>query len=514
MTLVLDIEHLLGVAFAARDQSSDAPDWPPQPDRVFSALVAAWGTRGEREEERRALEWLEGQQAPLILASAAEPRTAHTSYVPPNDYRIPSGPLNAVKWYRDFLSKGIAPPETGGHKKAWLEAWNVMPEQRKRSGLKDRKFPAARPHDPIVRLVWPEAIPGRDTLAALNALAADTAYVGHSASLTRCRFRADDTPPAAAEPARRRVYAGRLAELERDFRAEPPRRPRPGAPVRRAPDRSEMRSGVFATEWLVLEHVGGEVPDIRAAALVAKELRNAVMSGYREIGLGEVIPAVVSGHAPDGGPSREPHLAIAPLAFLGAPYASGTVYGFGLIPPRRSELFNSSDFRQAMRAISRSDAETGRRVVRVYSPALDVTFAFGDGSRRRSLDPAPYVGEARVWASCTPIVLDRHLKAAGNEARREEIDGLIRRACVNVGLPEPSSIGAGKHSAIEGAPSAYPSGGAPQWTRWRLPESLASRQLTHTVVEFPVVVQGPVILGAGRFVGLGLCRPLDAGRRR
>ena len=73
MTLILEIEHLLGVAFAAHSQASDVPDWPPQPDRVFSALVAAWGARGERTEERRALEWLEGQPAPKSRPAADSP---------------------------------------------------------------------------------------------------------------------------------------------------------------------------------------------------------------------------------------------------------------------------------------------------------------------------------------------------------------------------------------------------------------------------------------------------------
>jgi CRISPR-associated protein Csb2 len=111
-------------------------------------------------------------------------------------------------------------------------------------------------------------------------------------------------------------------------------------------------------------------------------------------------------------------------------------------------------------------------------------------------------------------VLDRHLKEKENPARQGEIDDLIRRACVNIGLPEPSNISAGKHSALEGAPSSYPSGGAPRWTGWRLPESLASRPLIHAVVEFSDIVRGPVIIGSGRFVGLGLCRPLNLGRRR
>jgi CRISPR-associated protein Csb2 len=488
MTLVLDIEHLLGVAFAARDQSSDAPDWPPQPDRVFSALVAAWGDRGEREEERGALEWLEAQTAPEIIASDGYPRTAPIVFVPPND------------------------PEGG---RVGNEA--VMPALRRRQA---RRFPTFRPHDPLVSLVWREAAPDPDTLAALNVLAADTAYVGHSASLTRCRFHNGDAPAAATAAARRRVYRGRLAELERDFRAKPLRRPSPGVPVRAAPDQTKQpMSGAFADRWLVLEHADGEMPDIRAAALVAKELRNTLMSGYREIGLGEAIPAAVSGHSPDGRPSSAPHLAIAPLAFLGAPYASGAVFGFALIPPRGNDLFADPDFQRAMRAImplsdTGDDATERRR--RLVLGQLGLAFEVSDGSGRRSLDPTPYVGEARVWASCTPIVLDRHLKATRNETREEEIEGLIRRACANIRLPppEPKRISAGKHSAIEGAPSAYPSGGTPRWTRWRLPESLASRQLTHAVVEFPVAVQGPVILGAGRFVGLGLCRPLDAGRRR
>jgi CRISPR-associated protein Csb2 len=134
--------------------------------------------------------------------------------------------------------------------------------------------------------------------------------------------------------------------------------------------------------------------------------------------------------------------------------------------------------------------------------------------QRRSLDPRRYVAAATKWASATPIVLDRHLKEAGNEAREAEIAGLIRQACVNAGLREPTRVAAGKHAAIEGAPLAYPSGSAPRWTRWRLPESLASRQLIHAVIEFDRPVCGPIILGAGRFVGLGLCLPLGAEVRR
>jgi CRISPR-associated protein Csb2 len=129
---------------------------------------------------------------------------------------------------------------------------------------------------------------------------------------------------------------------------------------------------------------------------------------------------------------------------------------------------------------------------------------------RRSLDSAPYIGAARTWATCTPIVLDRHLKETGNEARQIEVENLLQTACGNIGLPLPYRVLADKHSAIQGAPSAYPSSRGPSWTGWRLPQSLTSRQLTHAILQFESPVSGPVILGAGRFSGLGLCRALDA----
>lgn len=104
------------------------------------------------------------------------------------------------------------------------------------------------------------------------------------------------------------------------------------APVSR---KARLQS-VFADRWLVLEHVehvGGETPDWRAAAVVSKALRDALMCGYKET-IGETrIPSIVSGHNPDGTPFGAPHLAMAPLTFLGSQYADGRVFGFELIPP-------------------------------------------------------------------------------------------------------------------------------------------------------------------------------------
>lgn len=497
MMLVLEIEYLSVVSFAAIGPDSEAPDWPPQPDRIFSALVASWSARGQREEERSALEWLEMLSVPRLLASDAAARTSVVAFVPPND------------------------PRSDKQK----NAKGVLPALRSRQ---PRRFPAARPNDPVIRLYWPDAEPEEAMLSALQALAHDTSYIGHSASLTRCRFLLDRGALewGAAKRPQRGVYQGRLEELRQAYvrfekSADKKDRPQKGARIPPEPEATVTRTNLFGdgNRWMLLDHVSDDMPDVRACALVAKTLRDALLSGYRQIGLEDKIPEVVSGHTADGAPTRAPHLAIIPLAFAGFPYADGHLMGFALVPPADNEILTDETFRKVMRGLSPVDEDRGRRILTLMSKSgTSAGFAFSIGlsptfdppADKRSLDPALYTRPARIFATVTPIVLDRHLKEKG-AAREEETAAQIKTACINIGLPEPEAIIVHKHSAIEGAPSAYPSGNSPRWMNWRLPPSLASRQLTHAVIRFNQPVDGPVILGAGRFVGLGLCRPINHG---
>lgn len=487
MPLVLEVEFLAGVSFAAKGPDSGEPDWPPQPDRVFSAFVATWAARGHDPQESIALEWLERLPAPWIAAADACSRSSPIVFVPPNDPR--------------------------SDKKK--HAAGVLPGLRSRQ---PRRFPAARPDNPVVRLLWSDAEPEEETFSALDRLARDTAYVGHSASLTRCRFvRETDVPdPDDMRLPERVPYAGRFAELRRSY--DSLRRPLPGARVGQPPEVGRERTNLFGDQWLILEHVGGAMPDLRACALVARTLRDALLSGYRQIGLGGEVPEIVSGHAADGRPTRAHHLAIIPLPFAGYPHADGHVMGFALVPPAGSGILDDDAFRKALRRLASLDGDLGRRVMQLTSGdgtppkkafSIDLSLTLEPPAGVRSLDPALYRGPATTFATVTPIALDRHLKEKG-AARLDEMAAQIAGACRNIGLPPPKTVVADKHSALEGVPSAWPSGGSPAWMRWRVPPSLASRQLTHAVIQFAESVDGPVILGAGRFTGLGLCRPLDA----
>lgn len=499
--LALEIEWLMGVAFLARDPSSAEPDWPPQPDRVFSALVASWGARGSSDDERDALRWLESQAPPQLAAARPERRTVVTVFVPPND---PSGQIE------------------------------VLPDRRRRQ---PRLFPAVRlpedapDHVPVhLRLTWDMA-PEAPVLERLSRLAQDTSYLGHSSSLVRCRFTGESKAGEGleAEQTERAPYAGRLNELEAlfarhtagDERARPKRSASLSAAKKR--DEPSVPSSVFSPNWTVLAHAGGGRPDLLAAAGVARHLRDALMSVWPE----QPVPAWLSGHAADGSPSRDAHLAIAPLANIGFDHSDGRLMGLALIPPRAVvERWSDGSpqawrekraLRLALTALANMERERveaegkeppAEPLIRILLGSAGTWTLVPDEERRAaSMRPERYCRPAMRFATATPIALDQHPKANGPE-RLAEAAEIVADSCERIGLPRPVSVRAYKHAALQGAPSAWPAGGSPKWGNWARPKSLNGRPLVHALIEFGERVEGPVILGAGRFFGLGLCLPL------
>lgn len=492
--LCLDIAWLTGTAFLARDPSDPAPEWPPQPDRIFSALVASWGLGGEDPAEHAALEWIEAQEPPkLHLPEPAYPRHVAKVYVPPND------------------AKGIL----------------ALPALRKRQ---ERNFPAValNPNAPVhLSLVW-EAKAPEEHRPALGALARRTSYVGHSASLVRAMFRDISDAPTDLRPAGRAPYRGRLAELEvlhrRHMAGQTGARPRPA-----------MRLGAAAmvpsaprpftaepARWVVWEHAGGIRPDLRAQTGLAEAMRLALMQAWT-LAHGGTTPAWISGHEPDRSPARDPHLAIVPMANLGWKHSDGRLMGLALVPSAsEASAWTASGpaafarrqaFHRALARLGETDGE-GRRIL-TLAPQGGGSWQWRlapANSGLRSLDPARYVRPSRLWASATPVLLDRHLKSAGPPERSAEAEAMIRDACIRSGLPDPARVVLTKHSAIVGAPPAQPAGGNPRWMGWVRRKSFGERAFVHVRLAFDEAVSGPVLLGAGRFHGLGLFLPMREGR--
>ena len=136
-------EFLTGVCRAAHEPGDDAPDWPPQPDRVFSALVSAWAARDELPDERRALEWLEAQAPPAVHASNHTARTNARRVRTPERFPNPAQRSRQTEVVSRPSGARRAPAREGAPA-ITLEA-KRCPYCRKTGKEGKRRFPIARP---------------------------------------------------------------------------------------------------------------------------------------------------------------------------------------------------------------------------------------------------------------------------------------------------------------------------------------------------------------------------------
>ena len=509
----IGIEYLTGYAVATDAADRDQPEWPPHPARVFMAMAAAYFETGEDPVERDALRWLEAlPQQPEIFAAEADVREAVVHYVPRNDA---------------------------------LDGSNELPMLRKRT---ERTYPRVRPHYPTIFLHWPDMVLGAERLGAVQRLCGKVARIGHSSSLVQMWVH-DGSPQRDGlerwwvdeehgERQMRAPTAGLLDDLRDRFRAEArteyDRLSEPGATatgkirtdarkrlkeefneVRPQPLRPEIsfaRPYSRVTElpataqsvWSDSLIVRGLSPeqsqharlDVLAAPYVARVLRDAAISRADEFGH-TAIMGLISGHQTSGSPSDSPHLAYFALPFVGHQHADGHLIGVAIALPAGIDGRLRRDIVTIIDSISAKPLTLGRLGTWNLVSSLDVGY-------RNTLDPLTWCGSALRWGTVTPIAFDQHPKSDDRARYLEEVAQMIVQGCVNVGLPPPVSVRPSQISAHVGVPPARDFARLPR-------KSGGLRRHLHAVVEFAHPVRGPVLVGAGRYRGYGLLRPVGEG---
>jgi len=475
----IEMEFLTGVCVAATPYSREEPEWPPHPDRLFQALVAAWG-RNEKplDDEQAALKWLErlDNEGLVLSAPSAHQRDVVPVFVPPNDARTTKDPKKSIR---------------------------VIPELRQNRN--PRRFPAVVPaaERPVVCYIWKRADGLDQHRAALVRLAREVTYLGHPHTLVRVALLDGeagvdhcDSGWMRGSPAELRVpYEGRLQHLIEQHQGGD--HPNSSLALRRftPPAGSAPPHTMFDPAAIVLADGGGFVPALDAFPLVAKRLRDALLKTADDEGLH--IPTLLSGHNPDGSPAERPHLAIAPLADVGWRYSQGRLMGIVLIWPRHAAAEERAAALRALAAFLREG--DGLHFGQLGSWRLTPMVS----THPNSLHFERYVEPSGRWATVLPVVLDRYPK---NKAGRD-LATIVQQACLNVGLPQEVadglSIEVHSFSAVTGAPSVR-----------AVKDTLAedspyrSRPMRHLVLTFADPIRGPLILGAGRYRGLGLCLPV------
>lgn len=464
--LAIEVEFLMGRAVATQLGERDAAEWPPHPQRLFSALVAAQaelevGARGEA-----ALRWLESLPPPDIQADM-EPslRQVPSYWVPVND--------EAIK-----VEKGKAD-------------FRHPLERRNRQ---ERFFPAVVPKDPRVVFQWPQADGIETHRTTLSDLVENICYLGHSASPVRACLRDEPVEPTLrpfpdGEHTLRVPGPGRFARLQDVYRlrledesVQPPH----GRVVGYEAAKAEPRS-MFSPDALVVAFGSGPKLGLDSTLPLLQHFRNAVLAR-----LSAASPALLSGHDKDGRPSAEPHLAFVPLGFVHSRYADGSVKGIALVLPRGVE----PNLRRRLRSAVEDAWELHLGVL----GSISVRLSEESNRDLESLRFGQYAARSLIWASVTPIVLDRHPKKKGPTA-----ESIVAESCVRIGLPAPAEVRLGQVSAVTGVPRAQEFHGRSKQTDGRV--------LQHALLRFNEPIRGPVLLGAGRFMGLGMCMPYGSRSR-
>ncbi len=515
--LTVGIRYLNGFAAATDPDDRDRAEWPPHPGRVFMALAASHFETGADAAEHLALEWLEALEPPLMYVPDGQPRDVVTHFVPVNDKAGPSkAMLQSAPVARDRQPRTFA--------RTWLDCDTVW-------------------------IVWQKADPPVAIREALAALCAKVTRVGHASSLVQMwlatESQASPTPNWVPDDDRavtrlRIVAPGVLAYLERCFNGsenetyasllvaaneqsdkraqkaarahikctfggEPPPRHRPQlsvfqgyAPPLPLEKASDSVSGTVLSPHilpLALERLDGPYRhlDLLNVSAVCQRWREALCSQCN--GIGANIASILSGHATDGTPLGGPHLAFVPLAFVGHPHADGSLLGMGLALPR---ALTQGERGAVLAAIGRiRELKLGRlgswRVVTITAqrPSLNLLPKTWTG----------YPQGATYWATVTPIAFDQHPKAKDKAAYQVEMSGMIRLACRRVDLPEPREVIVTPVSFHLGTPPAH---AFPRLVR----KDGSQRRHSHAIVVFEKPVHGPILLGAGRYRGYGLCRPM------
>lgn len=565
--LALRLDYLTGRAIATAYNDRGGAEWPPHPARVFSALVATWAEQDpldshEAEAERAALEWLERQEPPALAFEEGYARTVMTHFVPVNDISLLPSRLDSLAAKRDEARTELvaaeiqhaASADTGVKATKRVEkaraallkietqyqeactaafaAGTASADERRRSaalfpearGRQPRTFPSLALPDPVVHLCWScEAAPAHQP--ALDRLAARLVRVGHSSSFVHARWVAQAPEPGwipheRGELLLRVVSPGQFARLSDEYQRHKGIEPRV-LPFRA--QRYRAAGDLPATEpddsrhfdhsdWIILKRIGGPSLPLTRAVDLATAVRGALMRHADQ-----PVAELISGHTQDGQPSRMPHLAILSLAHVGHRHADGAIKGIALLLPR---ALDDSGRRPLLRALGRWEAQARKEFGEAAEDAPTLRLGLRGGlmlevQRQVWGDPGlaalrevTWCAAAAEWMSVTPVALDRnpgdlrHSDPGKREAAFRAAAESIATACVNVGLPQPEAVtvlpsGTWPGGAKAASFPAYP----PEQDKLR-------RVKVHARICFARALNGPVVLGAGRFQGLGLFRPV------
>jgi CRISPR-associated protein Csb2 len=468
-------------------------DNPPSPFRLFQALVAGAGISGPLDEQTRgALVWLE--QLPYVPIIGA-PRTVCgqriATFMPNNDLDALGGDPRRIGKIRTATK--VTRPHLFDARVPWIYAWPFEEADESRAAvicaLSEKLYQLGRGVD--MAWAWGEL---------LDETSLDALFAEYDGVVRRSSGGADGLMLACP-------HVGSLESLERRylarrFRVESGRRvfdqpPKPSyrqlayesPPARHVFDLRSSTDSELRVAWPL---AGTSSLVVAARDAARARLRDAMP------GRSEEIERYLVGRRPDGSKavSAENRVRIIPLPSIGMHYADRGIRRLLVEVPAACPL-RSDDVRWAFSGVELQN------VLLAASTDDDTLRHFGVGV------------SVRMFRTVTPVALPE-------KAKRCRIEPIRRVADANSGLQRVVEIAGARAAVLQALRHAGVHAPVETIRAQREPfdaagsrvESFAEgtrfekKGLWHIEIVFTAPVKGPLLIGDGRFLGLGLMAPV------
>lgn len=467
-----------------------AGDWPPSPFRVYQALVAGvliGQPRSRADEVAAAFGWLETLDPPVIAAPAKGPGREYRLFVPNNDSDTIGGDPARVAKIRS--TKLVAP--------------RILKS------------------DAALHYLWQFGEAHRDHAATVAALAKRIYQLGRGVDMA---FATGEVLPPSAAQERLTAYHGSIHR---------PSAQGVGGVTLRSPTRGSFHSLRHRHRAMSARQLGGHlhqvspprfrlrrydarphrllfdimrsgddsfrpVPLTRTAGL-AEQVRDLLAEGLAGFVDRKVIERVVIGRAA-GEVEKALRLRIVPLPSIGFEHADRAIRRVLIeVPPDCPISVREIEWAAGMVQLTMGDARDASahdhsQLLRAADRAMLTHYGIGDAG----------VAVARVWRTVTPAVLSvpgRRLQPEGGREAREAAAGhATRQAARHAGISAPIEAVRVQREPFD------PRGTATK--DFLVPSRFACRNLHHAEITFRHSCAGPIVIGDGRYLGLGLMQPV------
>ncbi|NOZ51634.1 MAG: type I-U CRISPR-associated protein Cas5/Cas6 [Gammaproteobacteria bacterium] len=475
------------------DRYNGADDWPPSPFRLFQALLcAANAGRAATDEERQALTWLEGLEQPVIAVPRACLTQGTTYYVPRNGADACGG--NLVKAARLRDAKCVQ-PRLFEAASPMLYIWTAENADRYSltiSAISERLYQFGRGVD--IAYATTELVQIEEAQMMLKK------HVGNIYRPTPNGIEGLDVYCPATGSLN--SLTRRHSEHARKFQGNALRQPAPphfqkvkyNSPVTRLFFDFAPQNGA----------TGYCVSPVDSVVSLVEQIRDRAAQRLKQHFPPEKIERLVIGrNASESDKNRR--IRIIPLPSIGSSHADRHIRRLMVEVPIACPLA-TADIEWAFSGLNLGvDLQTGE-LLDETQPCL---VSSDDRKMATHYGVDATVKKAhRIWRSVTPVALPigRYHGKKGSERAAGEmvLRRTVQQAVRHSGYKQSVDIRAVQREPLEGK--------GLHAEQFAAGERFSSNTLYHVEIAFQEPVSGPLVIGNGRYLGLGIMAPLACER--